>query len=124
MPTNGFRIGRWVIAAMALVGCSARDPGRVAAQAEGSIAVPRTVEDARGRLGPETVLVKLPDGGTRHLWYQDVEHQYAADCFNGTFQACDDLLYESPPLSEYEDYAITCGGRVKQWDVMACTDLE
>ncbi len=60
-----------------------------------------------GDLGPDPVL-----------------DQYAQDCFAGTLQSCDDLLYQSPPLSEYERYAFTCGGRVKQYDVMSCTDLE
>ena len=32
--------------------------------------------------------------------------------------------YESPPMSDYEEYAVTCGGRVKQFAVMACTDLD
>ena len=50
--------------------------------------------------------------------------QYALDCFGGDMQACDDLMYESPPLSKYELYAYTCGGRVKQYDVPACTYLE
>ena len=50
--------------------------------------------------------------------------EYADACFAGDFQACDDLLYESPPLSEYEEYGGTCGGRVKPYDVATCTDLE
>ena len=49
---------------------------------------------------------------------------YAQACFAGELQACDDLMYESPPLSEYEEYASTCGGRVKEFAVPACTDLE
>ena len=49
---------------------------------------------------------------------------YAQDCFDGDLQACDDLFYQSPPLSEYESYGSTCGGRVKQYAVMACTELE
>ena len=60
-----------------------------------------------GDLGPDPVL-----------------DEYADACFAGDFQACDDLLYESPPLSEYEEYAGTCGGRVKAYDVATCTDLE
>ncbi len=50
--------------------------------------------------------------------------EYADACFAGELQACDDLFYEAPPMSEYEEYAVTCGGRVKPYDVMACTDLE
>jgi hypothetical protein len=49
---------------------------------------------------------------------------YAQACFEGDYQSCDDLYYESPPLSDYEEYGVTCGGRVKNGDVMACTDLE
>ena len=50
--------------------------------------------------------------------------EYADACFAGDFQACGDLLYESPPLSEYEEHGGTCGGRVKPYDVATCTDLE
>jgi hypothetical protein len=50
--------------------------------------------------------------------------QYAADCFAGDFGACDDLYYLSPPLSAYEEYGGTCGGRVKIYAVMSCTELE
>jgi len=60
-----------------------------------------------GTLGPDPVL-----------------DAYATSCFSGEMQACDDLLYESPPMSDYEEYAVTCGGRVKQFAVMACTDLD
>ncbi|TYP80683.1 hypothetical protein [Blastococcus xanthinilyticus] len=49
---------------------------------------------------------------------------YALSCFDGDLQACDDLLYESPPLSDYETYATTCGGRVKPYAVPLCTELE
>jgi hypothetical protein len=60
-----------------------------------------------GELGPDPVL-----------------DDYAASCFEGDLQACDDLLFESAPLSEYEPYAPSCGGRVEQYLVAACTDLE
>jgi hypothetical protein len=60
-----------------------------------------------GELGPDPVL-----------------NEYAQNCFDGDLQACDNLLYESPPLSDYEAYAWTCGGRVKQYEVPACTYLE
>jgi hypothetical protein len=49
---------------------------------------------------------------------------YAQACFEGGLQACDDLLYESPPMSDYEEYASTCGGRVKPFALYACTELE
>jgi hypothetical protein len=60
-----------------------------------------------GELGPDPVL--------------DV---YAQNCFGGDLQACDDLYYESPPMSGYEDYGSTCGGRVKPLTVYACTELD
>jgi hypothetical protein len=62
---------------------------------------------APGDLGPDPVL-----------------DQYAQSCFAGDLQACDDLFFASPPLSAYEEYASSCGGRVKVYSVMACTDLE
>ena len=46
----------------------------------------------------------------------------ASSCFGGEMQACDGLFYESPPVLKYEDCAVTCGGRVKQFAVVACTD--
>ena len=49
---------------------------------------------------------------------------YAQGCFEGDLQACDDLMYDSPPLSAYEEYASTCGGRVKKFSVPVCTELE
>jgi hypothetical protein len=49
---------------------------------------------------------------------------YVQRCFDGDYQSCDDLYFESPPLSDYEQYAGTCGGRVKLDSVMACTELE
>ena len=41
-----------------------------------------------------------------------------------SLQACDDLMYASPPLSDYEEYASTCGGRVEEFSVPVCTELE
>ena len=49
---------------------------------------------------------------------------YAQSCFTGDLQACDDLYMESPPLSAYEEYATTCGGRVKAFEVPFCADLD
>ena len=49
---------------------------------------------------------------------------YAGSCFAGELQACDDLFYEAPPLSGYEEYGSTCGGRVKAYAAMSCTELE
>jgi hypothetical protein len=49
---------------------------------------------------------------------------HADDCFGGDLQACDTLYFESPPMSDYEEYALTCGGRVKAWAVVSCTELD
>lgn len=49
---------------------------------------------------------------------------YAQDCFAGELQACDDLFFESPPLSGHEEYGASCGGRVKAFTVGSCTELE
>jgi hypothetical protein len=49
---------------------------------------------------------------------------YAQSCFQGDYQACDDLYFESPPLSDYEEYGGSCAGRVKIYSVASCTDLD
>ena len=49
---------------------------------------------------------------------------YAQGCFEGDYQACDDLFFESPPLSDYEQYGGSCGGRVKAYSVVACSELD
>jgi hypothetical protein len=72
-------------------------------------------------LGP---VEKFPPVAPGDLGPDPVLDEYAASCFDGSMQSCDDLLYESPPLSEYERYALSCGGRVEQYAVAACTDLD
>jgi hypothetical protein len=62
---------------------------------------------APGVLGPDPVL-----------------DAYAQSCFTGELRACDDLYFESPPLSDYEEYGASCGGRVKPYLVATCTDLD
>jgi hypothetical protein len=62
---------------------------------------------APGELGPDPVL-----------------DAYAPGCFGGDLLACDDLFFESPPMSASEEYVATCGIRVEQFAVMACTELE
>ncbi|WP_409332464.1 hypothetical protein [Trujillonella humicola] len=49
--------------------------------------------------------------------------RYAQECFDGDLDSCDDLYAESPPLSAYEEYASTCGGRVKTYSMPLCTEL-
>jgi len=48
---------------------------------------------------------------------------YALRCHDGDMQACDDLYDQSKPMSRYEQYGMTCAGRVKPFDVKYCTDL-
>lgn len=49
---------------------------------------------------------------------------YGQSCFEADYQSCDALFFESPPMSDYEEYGSTCGGRVKIGAVMSCTELE
>jgi hypothetical protein len=86
----------------------------------------RSMEDAMGLTGewvtgPVEEFAPTEPGS---LGPDPVLDAYAAGCFAGGLQACDDLYYESPPLSPYEEYGATCGGRVKQYAVMSCTELE
>jgi hypothetical protein len=48
---------------------------------------------------------------------------YSTRCHDGDMQACDDLYDLSDPMSRYEQYGMTCGGRVKPFDVGYCIDL-
>jgi hypothetical protein len=48
----------------------------------------------------------------------------ASRCHDGKMGSCDDLYDESEPMSRYEQYGMTCGGRVKPFDVRYCTDLD
>ena len=49
---------------------------------------------------------------------------YAQRCEDGDMQACDDLYDLSEVMSDYEQYGMTCGGRVKPFDVTYCTELD
>jgi hypothetical protein len=48
----------------------------------------------------------------------------AEECHDGYLMSCDDLFDLSPSGSAYEQYGMTCGGRVKAFDVAGCTELE
>ncbi|MGR7025438.1 hypothetical protein [Geodermatophilus sp. URMC 62] len=74
-----------------------------------------------GALGPVEQSDPVPPGD---LGSDPVLDGYAQSCFDGDLQACDDLFAESAPLSAYEEYATTCGGRVKAYDVPFCADLD
>lgn len=45
----------------------------------------------------------------------------AESCFEGEMQACDDLYFQSPIDSAYEDYGDSCGGRNEPMGL--CTEL-
>jgi len=53
-----------------------------------------------------------PDG----LGSDPAMDELAQSCFDGDFVACDDLFWESPVDSAYEDYASMCGGRFPEPD--------
>jgi hypothetical protein len=74
--------------------------------------------------GPEEPVQQFPAVEPGELGPDPVLNTYAGSCFAGELQACDDLYYEAPPLSDYEEYGSTCGGRVKAYSVMSCTELE
>ncbi|NEK87563.1 hypothetical protein GCU60_17635 [Blastococcus saxobsidens] len=74
--------------------------------------------------GPSEDVEQFPPVAPEDLGPDGELDAYAQSCFEGDLQACDDLMYESPPLSAYEEYASTCGGRVKEFTVPACTELE
>jgi hypothetical protein len=76
---------------------------------------------AYGSLGP---VEQSPPVEPGDLGPDPVLDEYAQECFAGDLQACDDLYYESPPMSAYEEYGSTCGGRVKIYTVPYCTELD
>lgn len=83
-------------------------------------------ESAGGWYGgaPAGEIEQFPPVEPADLGPDEVLDAYAQGCFDGDLQACDDLMYGSPPLSDYEEYAGTCGGRVKIYTVLSCTELE
>ena len=77
-----------------------------------------------GEYGPTGPVEQFPAVEPGVLGPDPVLDAYAGSCFGGDLQACDDLYYEAPPLSDYEEYASTCGGRVKAYQTSSCTDLD
>ncbi len=75
-------------------------------------------------MGPSGPVEQFPATAPGDLGPDPVLNAYAQECFEDDLQSCDDLYNESPPLSDYERYATTCGGRVKEYDVMNCTELD
>ena len=120
-------VGAAVVAGL-LVRSAAEDAGRAAGEAMGA-----SMEDALyggayadpyatgGSLGAVEQSEPVPPGV---LGPDPVLDGYALQCFEGDLQSCDDLFTESPPLSDYEEYALTCGGRVKPYTMPLCTDLD
>jgi hypothetical protein len=49
---------------------------------------------------------------------------YAQRCHDGEMDACDDLAALSDVMTRYEQYGVTCGGRIKAVEVFTCTQLE
>jgi hypothetical protein len=120
-----------VVGALVLRG-AADDVGRAAGEAMGASMGASMAEALHGGaateyqgnggiLGPVEQSEPVPPAD---LGPDPVLDAYAQGCFDGDLQSCDDLFVESPPLSPYEEYAGTCGGRVKAWTVPYCTDLD
>ena len=74
--------------------------------------------------GPGGEVEQFPPVEPEDLGPDDVLDEYAQSCFEGDYQSCDDLMYESPPMSQYEKYGATCAGRVKEFTVPYCSELE
>ncbi len=111
-----------------LVRGAAGDAGRAAGEAMGESmeealygGVPADPYAVGGTLGSVEQSEPVPPGD---LGPYPVLDGYAQECFDGDLQSCDDLFTESPPLSDYEEYALSCGGRVKAWTVPLCTELD
>ncbi len=65
-------------------------------------------DDLEGDLGDLTD--GLEDGPQSYGDDAELDALYDA-CAGGDGQACDDLFFQSPLGSEYEDFGNTCGGR-------------
>jgi hypothetical protein len=44
-------------------------------------------------------------------------------CDGGDPDACDELFYQSPSGSEYEDFGFSCGGRVPEDEIQVCSEV-
>jgi hypothetical protein len=77
-----------------------------------------TCTDLGGTTQPTAPPSALPAGDDPGL------DGYAQRCRDGLLSACDDLYSLSPPMSDYEQYGMTCGGRVGAMDVVSCEDLD
>jgi hypothetical protein len=89
----------------------------------GAVALGRTAADDMAAGAAPPAVVTAPPSPATGLGDDVGLDGYAARCHDGLFSACDDLYQLSPPMSDYEQYGMTCGGRVKPFDVYYCTDL-
>lgn len=84
--------------------------------------VGRDAGDSLGGAAAAAVTTSPPVAATG-LGHDPGLDAYAQQCHDGVMSACDDLGARSPRGSTYEQYGLTCGGRVKSFDISACTDL-
>jgi hypothetical protein len=89
----------------------------------GAVALGRAAADRAASSASASVTPAPPVAATG-LGNDPDLNDYATRCHDGDMQACDDLYQESDPMSRYEQYGMTCGGRVKPFDVDNCTDLD
>ena len=98
--------------------------GRGMAEAEEEYYASMSEEEFGWSAGPPLDPADITDPVPPVTGPDPVLNAYAQGCFEGDYQSCDDLFFESPPMSEYEEYGGTCGGRVKLYAVMACSELD
>ena len=99
---------------------AAEDIGRGMSEGLESLAEPPAQDLATGGGGPVERFSPVAPGA---LGTDPVLDGYARSCFAGDLSACDALWQQSPPMSDYETYAATCGGRAKRGAVTACSEL-
>jgi hypothetical protein len=71
-----------------------------------------------------TSVSTAPPSEWRELGDDEGLDSYAERCHDGDMQACDDLYGLSDVMSRYEQYGLTCGGRVKAASLLSCTQLD
>lgn len=102
------------------------DDVRTAVEEQIADAMAQSMEDGAlaGEHHASGPVEQFPPVEPRDLGPDPVLNAYAQGCFAGDLESCDDLYSTSPPLSDYEEYAAACAGRVKPYTVMSCTELE
>ena len=77
-----------------------------------------------GDLCTEVFDFDLPDGQAPGTLGDDADlDDLAEECFDGDMDSCDELYGDSPSGSDYEVYAVTCGGRLPASAGAALLDL-